>query len=183
MNTGIISMRYARALFEYAVERNVESEIYAAMFKLIAAISEVKDFLHVLQSPGVSEGAKIELLCSAIEHCSPEFRRFAELVVKRGRVEDLPYMAHSYIALYRKKKNIVAVTLKTAVPLTRELADRLSSLIERHNNAIVELKSIVDADIIGGFVYEADFIRLDASVGSDLKRIEKKIVDENKRMV
>lgn len=183
MNTGIISMRYARALFEYAVECHAENKIYAAMFKLLAAISGVKDFLHVLQSPALSDEDKTELLCSAIEDCPQEFRRFAALVVKRGRAGELPYMAHSYIALYRKAGNIVAVTLKTAVPLTRELTERLTALIERYKNANVEFENIVDESLIGGFVYEADFVRLDASVSGDLRRIEKKIVDENKRMV
>jgi F-type H+-transporting ATPase subunit delta len=41
----------------------------------------------------------------------------------------------------------------------------------------------VDPDLIGGFVFELDGRRLDASVRSQLDRIRRQLVDESSRLV
>ena len=43
MNTGVISVRYARALFKAACEQGLEDKIYAIMQTLAQAYLQVKD--------------------------------------------------------------------------------------------------------------------------------------------
>jgi F0F1-type ATP synthase delta subunit len=38
MNTGVVSMRYAKALFAYAKEQGVEDAIYRNMLQLMATL-------------------------------------------------------------------------------------------------------------------------------------------------
>lgn len=183
MNIGIVSARYAHALLEYAKEEHVEEEIYESMFHLIVAISQVKEFMPVLQNPSLSAHEKENLICDAVNNSSRQFRQFARLVVRQGREEYLLYIAHSYISLYRKYKDIIAVKFTTAVPLSHALAQRVEQLIKSQGHKIVEMENIVDSSIIGGFILEANSERLDASLSSALNKIENEIVDNNRRLV
>ncbi len=183
MNAGVVSMRYASALWEYAAGRGVEDEIYANMSQLMELLSNVKDFVVKLQNPTFDNKKKVSILCSAVNNPSEVYRNFASLVVKQEREDLLIYIAHSYITLYRKKKNIVAVKLTTAIPLDEQLAQKIVSLVKQEGYSSVELQNIVDDSVIGGFILEVDSQRLDATLSSALKKIEKQLVDDSRRLV
>lgn len=183
MNVGVISSRYAQALLLYAKELHAEHEIYANMFQLLSAMSQVKEFVVVLQNPMLTQQDKVRLVCESVINPSPVFERFVGLVVKQEREELLNYMAHSYILLYRKDKDIAAVKVTTAVPLPDSLKERISLLVREQGYASVELENIVDSSIIGGFVMETNSVRFDASLSSALNRVEKGIVDNGRRLV
>lgn len=183
MNTGVVSARYAHALLEYAKEQHVEHGIYESMFRLIDVISQVKEFMQVLHNPLLSAGEKENLICDAVIGAPELFRQFARLVVGQGREELLIYIAHSFISLYRKDKDIVAVRLTTAVPLSNALEKRIERLIKARGYASVEMNCVVDESIIGGFVLEVDSERLDASLLSALNKIQKAMVGDSKRLV
>ena len=51
------------------------------------------------------------------------------------------------------------------------------------NNAGVEIESIVDESLIGGFIMEVDSLRLDASVQGQLREIRKQLVKPNRKLV
>ncbi|MBQ2786862.1 MAG: F0F1 ATP synthase subunit delta [Bacteroidaceae bacterium] len=183
MNAGIVSSRYAKALLEYATELHIEEDIYRSMFTLIASISEVKDFLVALQNPMLSSVDKVNLVCEAAQDNTVHFTHFIRLVIKQGREEFLLFMAQSYIMLYRRHKNIASVKLTSAVALPHNIEQRIINLIKECGYSEVELENIVDDSIIGGFILETDSRRLDASLSGALRKIEKQIVDNNRRLV
>lgn len=182
MNTGVISKRYAAALLEYAREQGAEDAVYDNMRQLIATLDNVKDFMQVLCSPALSLDERVALLCSAVAP-SDVFRRFAQLVVKKEREEMLLFIAHAYLSLYRKAKNIRAVKLTTAVPVAEGVEERVRHLLAKEDNAGVEIENLVDESLIGGFIMEVDSLRLDASVQGQLREIRKQLVKQNRKLV
>ena len=182
MNTGVISMRYAKALLEYALEQGDEDAVYADMKQLIHTLQTIKDLPVMLRDPMLSIDRREELLCAVTDNSS-SFRRFAHLVVKEERVDLLIFMAHCYISLYRKKKRIIAVTLTTAVPASDSFKEELARKIKGDGNETVELEAVVDPSIIGGFVCEVDSRRLDASVSSRIREVRKLLVEQNRKIV
>ena len=95
----------------------------------------------------------------------------------------LLFIAHAYLPLYRKAKNISAVKLTTDVPLYEELEEGVRRMLAGENNAVVESESIVDESLIGGFIMEVDSLRLDASVQGQLREIRKQLVKPNRNLV
>ena len=61
MNTGIISMRYAKALFAYATEQCVEDAIYRSVLQLMDTMHQVKELAEVLNAPSLSKEERISL--------------------------------------------------------------------------------------------------------------------------
>ena len=181
MNTGVISMRYAKALLAYAKEQGVEDAIYSNMLQLMLTLQRVKELGSMLVAPSLSKNERVKLLCSAVESSSV-YEDFIRLVVNEEREPVLIFIAHCYVSLYRVAKNIVPVTLTTAQQVDEELCERIASEIVGAG-AVVELQHIVDDGIIGGFICETGTHRLDASIRGQLREIEKEFVKQNRKLV
>jgi F-type H+-transporting ATPase subunit delta len=158
--------------------------MYLCIQKLLKTILQLDELTTVLISPSVSDAEKVQLLCDAVPEAPMQYRRFAQLVVKQGRVTHLRYIAYAYISLYRQEAGILSVKLTTALPIDGELSQRVARLMTTDNpDAKLEIENVIDTTIIGGFMLEANSVRLDASIKSALSRIENKIVDNNRRLV
>ena len=46
-----------------------------------------------------------------------------------------------------------------------------------------EMEKLVDPEILGGFLFEVDFVRWDASVSGQLRRIRQEYIEKNKKTV
>ena len=174
-------MRYAKALFAYAQEQGVEDAIYRNMLQLIVTLQQVKELGATLAAPTLSKEERVRLLCSAVDS-SPVYENFMRLVVDEEREPLLIFIAHCYVSLYRKAKAIVAVKFTTAIPFDDDFCDKVSAEFAPAA-AMVEVQNVVDEGIIGGFVYETESHRLDASIRRQLRDIETEFVKQNRKLV
>ena len=102
---------------------------------------------------------------------------------KEEREELLLFIAHCYMTLYRKAKGVLAVSFTTAKPITDVFFAKVEKLIEQSSGAKVELNNVVDPSIVDGFIYEANSVRVDASVRGVLNGVRKKLVEPNRKLV
>ena len=174
-------MRYAKALFAYAKEQGVEDAIYRNMLQLMATSQQVKELAAMLAAPTLSKDERVRLLCSAVDS-SLVYENFVRLVIDEERESLLIFIAHCYVSLYRKEKNIVAVRFTTAEPASPALCDKVAAVFVA-DGATVELHNVVDEGIVGGFIYETETHRLDASIRKQLRDIETEFVKQNRKLV
>lgn len=174
-------MRYAKALFAYAKEQGVEDAIYRNMLQLMTTLQQVKELAAMLAAPTLSKDERVRLLCSAVDS-SAVYKDFMRLVVDEERESLLIFIAHCYVSLYRKAKNIVAVRFTTAEPLGEEFCDMVAAEFAPAG-ATVELQNVVAEGVVGGFIYETETHRLDASIRRQLRDIETEFVKQNRKLV
>ena len=182
MSIGVISKRYAKALYAFSAEQGGADEIYRNMLQLIYTLEKVKELPFILRDPAITPQQRVELICNAAE-ASPLFKEFAHLVVKEEREELLLFIAHCYMTLYRKEKGVLSVSFTTATPIDEVFAAKVERLIAQSSGARVELNNVVDPSIVDGFVYEANSVRLDASVKGQLQEIRRNLVEQNRKLV
>ena len=94
------------------------------------------------------------------------------LILRNERQEHLLYIALRFVELYREKFHIQYGKLITAVEMDKERAQLLTSRIEKIVGGELEVESVVDPAIIGGFVLNLDGFRWDASISGELTRIK-----------
>ena len=182
MNSGVVSMRYAKALLAYSVECGVDDAVYESMKQLLKMVESLKELPVLLRAPLLSCDERVAMICKVMGK-SPVLERFAKLVVKEQREELLPQIARCYAKLYCKEKSLLPVRFITACPLDNELKSSIETRIAIDMGKRVELQNVVDESIIGGYIYEADSRRLDASVSGQLREIRKLLVKQNKKLV
>ena len=105
MDIGIVSMRYAKALMEYAKSTGTEDRLYTEMRTLSRSFEKHPDLRTALENPVLSVREKFSLICTAAWGMllpSGELARFITLVLRNRREAFLQYICLSYLDLYRK---------------------------------------------------------------------------------
>jgi len=173
MDSGIVAVRYARALIKASIEAHKEEQVYAEMKKLSENFSITPQICQVIDNPVISTEEKIELIRLV---CGTEIsditEKFVSLIFQEGREKTIAVIANSYIKLYRQHKNIISGKLTTAVPVSEETREKLRSKVNERTNGTVEFKTDIDPDIIGGFILEYDTYCMDASMKKKLNLIK-----------
>jgi F-type H+-transporting ATPase subunit delta len=180
MNRGIIAKRYARALLSFSVEKGVEDAVYKNMSHLCESYLEVKEFRNALIIPILGENKKIELIETACGGTIPdELKRFLTLILKQNREYLLHSVALIFINLYNEYKNMTICRLTTAQPASEEVMNNVTALVSGKTGGPVKINNVVNSNIIGGFVFEMNYLRLDASLSTQLETIKRKLTSEN----
>lgn len=181
---GGISIRYARALFEYASEKKCEDVVFSEMKKLLACFTGNSSLQETLNSPILLNSDKQKLIIDAVGgKASDAFVRFIELVLDRRRGDILHSICLGYLDLYREHNNIFEGKLVTATPLDQGTESKIKQLVSTKVNGTLDFETVVDPSIEGGFVLFIDTYRFDASVSSQLNKIRKDLLGKNKKVV
>lgn len=178
MDSGVISVRYAKALLESAIQFKVEDTVYAEMQALSVSFLQVPQLRFTIDNPTLDNDKKLALLKTACGGKVCDLTdRYLKIVFEQQREKFLQFMAASYITLYRKHKNIIRGTLTTAVAVSPETEAKMKSMVEARTHGKVEFNTEVDPNIIGGFILEYDTYRMDASVRSKLNAVLQQLSD------
>ncbi len=176
MNDGLIPHRYAKALYELAVERHCDSELYDLLKNLEAAFKAAPALQSTLANPFASIADKRQLIFTAAGADAARettLADFIKLLDKNHRIDMVRQIALAYLDIYRKANDIHTVTLESASQLPDGTMDKLKALIARHLGKVtMELNTAVNPDLIGGFRISIGNEVLDASVANELQQLK-----------
>lgn len=177
MDEGLISVRYAKALFSLAEEKNRIPEVKHDMELILDACTQSADLKRLLGSPVVKPSDKISVLKlifgSKINQLS---MNFMELTVRNNREELLPAISRVILDFIRKEKNIKTAVITTAKPLDETTLRRAGKVLEKELGAQVELTARVDPGLIGGLVLRIDDRQYDATVKTRLFNLKQELL-------
>jgi F-type H+-transporting ATPase subunit delta len=187
MDVGVLAMRYARALIAYACDYEAEDTLYTELSMLKHSFEHEPALVATLDNPVVSVEDKLSLLCTAAcgnNTPSPTFLRFMELVLQQKRESYLHSIVLMFLDLYRSLKHIGVARLITAVSVDATLKERIRRKATGVlHTAKMEIETVVDPAIEGGFIFDINSYRLDASIATQLKRVKQQFIEKNKRIV
>lgn len=175
MNESRISVRYSRALFQSAVDKNLLDKINQDMI-LIREFCKNTEMSEFLKSPIIVPSKKKDILHKIFgNEINPLTMALLDLVVDHGREGYVPAIARVFITNTLKYNGITESVLTTAVKVDSAVAKRVSELISRLFNTKVDLEEKVNPDIIGGFILKVDDNYINASVQNKLRKIRKEL--------
>lgn len=180
MQNPRLATRYAKSLLDLAVEQNNLEATLKDMQVLNSICHQSHDFALMLKSPIINGDKKLSVVNVVLKdsNIGPLTKAFINLLVTKGRELNLPEIAEAFVIQYNALKNIRTVTLTTAVPMSGNVKSKLTSKIAGYMpNDTVDLKTIVDESLIGGFVLEVEDRLYDASVKKSLNDVRTKLID------
>lgn len=182
MNTGLISLRYARALYDYAKQENVEKTVYSLSKDLIRVFSENVNMNLILAHPLMSKSEKRTLLVSVVEkYDCPVFVKFIDIVLNNNRENRLQLFLLKFVDYYQELNHIYSGKLVTSIKIDDDTEKKLFEFFDLQDHTTLEIKKIVDPEILGGFLLEVHQLRWDATVATQLKKIKSEFNDYNSR--
>lgn len=177
MNESKISVRYAKALFELGKEKNLIETFIADVKLLEQTCDESSDFVLMLESPVVKTSQKRETMKKIFtDKVHALTLNFIDLIVQNRREMFLKDVSRNFLALCRKDQGILSAILTSASEIEASTTDQISELLAKSFNSKIELKQIVDKELIGGFVIRVEDQQLDASVASQLNQIKRELL-------
>lgn len=185
MYAGLIAKRYATALADYAVERGEERAIYEQARRLALCMAEARPLVAALVAPTIDIEQKVSLVAKCFEGAmSQTMERFVRMVFAHHREHYLEFMLHSLVGIYKQRNAIIDVDLTTAVPLDEATKERIKELVKRLTSSReAEMNCTVNEDLIGGFRLRMDDRLVDASIRTQLEKMRRELVGNNKRIL
>lgn len=175
MHNPRLAARYAKSIIDLALEKGQLAAVHADMQYLQALTKQSADFTGLLRSP-VIKGHKKEAVVKAVisGKVGELTNAFIHLLINKGRERDLPEIADAFVDQYNKMNGITKVTLVTAVPADEAVKKAITERLQKDAGLqTVQLTTVVDESIIGGFKLEFSNNLVDASIRHDLNEIKK----------
>jgi F-type H+-transporting ATPase subunit delta len=176
MNDSKISVRYARAIFQSALEKKILDKVNEDMIFIseVCKTAEMKEFLG---SPIIRPSKKEAILHKMFDKNVEKITlSLIDLIVKNGRESFIPAIARQFIHETKKYKGVTESFLTTAVKVDAEVKKQITDLIAGVFKTKVELKEIVDPEIVGGFILQIDDSYIDGSIRNKLRKIKKELI-------
>lgn len=184
MNTGLIGARYAAALIAFAKQNKAEEQVYAEAKKVSESYFRFAQLRPVLENPVMPTAEKKKIiLLAAGENVSKTFDRFIDLLLKNNREYHLQSIVLKFIDLYREQNNIHFGKLTTAAVVDKLTEKKMISMVRKETGGTLEIEKELKPELLGGFTFEVDFKKWDASVSGQLNSIRKKYKEKNRNIV
>lgn len=178
MNEGIITSRYAKALYQAGEEDALTVEVKKDIELIQQIINESPEFNEFILNPIYKEKEKIRLMNEIFQGNIHELTlRFLIMLVNNKRVQFLNFICFTYLQLYKKEKGIKEGTLITAHELNKEQSEEIGNYIRKKFKLDIEFKELIDPSLIGGFKLRIDDNQIDASIASKIHKIRTELIN------
>ena len=175
-----VASRYAKALLGLASEKGELKAVESDINTLSSLVDSSKEFELLLVSPVVKPDQKKAVLTALLKDKLSEVTfMFIILLVSKGREGAIASIVEEAKSQLRAMNNIQAATVKTASPLDDDSRAKILAQVAKLHNGEVELKEIVDPEILGGFVLRLDDKEIDASIKRQLNTLGRKLTEHD----
>jgi F-type H+-transporting ATPase subunit delta len=170
-----IAAPYARALFDFSVEKNIMHQITADFQNLEIFLDEADELMEYLNNPVVSQTAKGEILTKTLKsQVNTETFKFLMVLVNRDRINLLLPIIDNYLELVYETASIKMIEVSTAYPFTNLQKNALIQKLKELTNAReIRLVLTVDPSLIGGFLIQTESKVIDFTIKNQLQKLAK----------
>jgi F-type H+-transporting ATPase subunit delta len=179
MSTYRIGVRYAKALYDLAVEQNKLERVLEDV-EAFHGLIQNRDFLLFIRSPVIPHKRKSEVMDVMLKDKFDVLTMgFLRILFLKGRERNMADVAREFIGLYKRKKGISTIKLTSAVALDATIIKALEAQLKSEGvtGDKIELQSHVDPDMIGGYILEVDDLVYDSSLAHKLESLRREFVD------
>ena len=169
--------RYAFSLLEIAKEKNLQQEVNANAVEFVEIYCKSRDFILLLKNPVITSHRKFDVMEKVFgdRFCALSIA-FIKAVISHKREIILPEIFAEFIRLYKNTLGIVEASIVTAIPVDADFLNKFSEKIKAFSGfPNVEIRNVVDENIIGGFILKFEDKVMDTSVANKLKHIRLKM--------
>jgi F-type H+-transporting ATPase subunit delta len=173
--TSKVAAPYARALFDFSVEKNIMHQITADFQNLDLFLEKTPELMKYLTNPVVKQEVKSAILTKTLKsQLNTETFNFLMVLVERDRINLLTSVIDSYLELIYQTASIKMIEVSTASAFTNLQKDTLIQKLKELTNAReIRLVINVEPSLIGGFLIKTESKVIDFTVKNQLQKLAK----------
>lgn len=176
LDKATVGKRYAKALFELAIEAQEEQHVYEQLLVLRQIFLAEPDLGEMLSDVRLEQAEKQAIFKALTPSFDPLIQNFLAVVFEYNRMNDLLLIIDEYERRFDDQQRLIIGTVTTAVALTKTqqaaIEAKIAPLLGYER---AKLTPKVDPSIIGGVVVEANHQVVDGSVKSQLEALRMKL--------
>lgn len=177
MKRSSIARRYAKAIFELALETNRVEEIGRELQTVLAAFESSDEARAVMMAPVLTGDEKVQLVEALLARLTldPVVGNSLRLLADRNRLADLPDIVGEFNALADKQIGRIRARVTTAIQITDEQVQQIAQSLAGATNRKVLVDRTVDPGILGGVVAQIGSTIYDGSLKTQLEDMKKQL--------
>ena len=173
MTRSLLASRYARALFDLALEHKISDRVEQDLLQGLKTL-ESEEFAALLFHPKIQKQVKKELLERLFKESHNFLLDFVCLVVDKGREKALPAIVREYVSLATAHRGEIKALVTSAVPLTSQEIEGIRAKLGSSARHVV-VEETVDESILGGLIIRVGNKIYDGSVAERMKRLRSQL--------
>ena len=166
---------YGGSLYDLAAEEGLETRILGELDEVQRLLKQNPDYLRLLSTPSIPKKERCGLLDEALRgQVHLYVLNFLKILCEKGTLRELSGCARAYRIRYNQAHGILEATAVSAVPLTEQRA-ALHAKLESLTGKTIDLKTKVDAKVLGGIRLDIEGTELDGTVQNRLASLRRDI--------
>lgn len=167
------AIRYAKAVLSLANDHNSAEAVNNDMKLIASTVAESKDLSEMLQNPVIKPSVKKSILLEVFKGTNKISENLIDTLISNKRLSILSVVASKYNELYDQLRGTQVAQVTTAIPLTSDLKVKVLAKIKELTGKDVEVKNIIDQNILGGFILRVGDIQYNASIANKLNKLKR----------
>ncbi|MDN5349516.1 MAG: F-type H+-transporting ATPase subunit delta [Bacteroidales bacterium] len=174
MKNILLARRYAKALFDLAVEDGKLEEVKDDMKLVADVMSENRALRRMMASPVIPPARKKTVVAKIFEgKIDRRSLAFLDILIRKGREEQVHDIAQQFYESYLDYKNIAIVEVTTAIAIEDSLRKKMLPIMEERTQKTIQMQEKIDAEIIGGYKLRMQDYQYDASISKIISELHK----------
>ncbi len=177
MKTSLVASRYAKALFELAVETKNIEPVFSNLRDVSELVQKDAELMTFFKTPLISTEDKEASLKKALENAklTSEVQALLMLLAQKNRLDLFFEIVDAYQQESDDKHGVVRGTVRSAGVLSPEDRSQIESIVGKVTNKQVILNYKEDSSVIGGLIADVGSYTFDDTLSSHLRRIKEEI--------
>jgi F-type H+-transporting ATPase subunit delta len=166
--------RYSKALFNLASSKQELEQQLSDLEQVVGLLDPLMPFFY---SPQISQKEKEAVLDKNLKgRFDDKLLSFLLFLLKKRRLKDLSDIVQDYRRLVREELGVLEVRVVTAVPLDRDIKEKLQVKLEKVYPKKIEIQEEVDPELIGGGMVIMGNQLIDFSIRDKLARLKESLL-------
>jgi F-type H+-transporting ATPase subunit delta len=167
---------YARALFNVVQAEGELDRVEDELFRFGKVLDTNHELKQALSDQSIDRAQREKILNELLEEkVSPHTLGLLTFIVGQGRARQLPQILEQVSGLAAEARDSVIAEVRTAVPLQQEQRDALAAALSKATGKKVEVKALVDPDVLGGVVAKIGDTVIDGTVRHKLEQLRDQV--------
>lgn len=167
---------YGGSLYDLAAEEGLETRILGELDEVQKLLKQNPDYLRLLSTPSIPKKERCGLLDEALRgQVHLYVLNFLKILCEKGTLRELSGCARAYRIRYNQAHGILEAAAISAVPLTEQQRAALHAKLESLTGKTIDLKTKVDAKVLGGIRLDIEGTELDGTVQNRLASLRRDI--------
>ena len=167
---------YAEAIFTVAQAEGAVDRVEDELYRFARAFEANADLGRQLSDKAIDLPTRLQIISDLLgDRAHPATTSAVMYVVQAERARQLPAIADAVVAKAAAVRRRAVAEVRSAIPLGDEQVTRLAGALEQNTGREVEVKVVVDPEVVGGLVVRVGDTVIDGSVSRRLTELKSRL--------